>query len=150
MGYSKVYLTADHGFVITGILDEADKIPVPDGDLIFLEERFCLANDTLEDENIIVRSQKYKDSQYQYYAKSDKPFVSKGAYGYAHGGFTPQECIIPAYEFANENQEFLGVSIVNKSALQNVTGTYFIVKLKAESVEKTMFMAERIAVIQIY
>ena len=103
-----------------------------------------------EDENIIVRSQKYKDSQYQYYAKSDKPFVSKGAYGYAHGGFTPQECIIPAYEFANENQEFLGVSIVNKSALQNVTGTYFIVKLKAESVENTLFKAERKVVIQIY
>ena len=34
MGYGKVYLTADHGFVITGILDEADKIPVPDGDII--------------------------------------------------------------------------------------------------------------------
>lgn len=150
MGYGKVYLTADHGFVITGILDEADKIPVPDGDIIKSEERFCLANDTLEDENIIVRSQKYKDSQYQYYAKSDKPFVSKGAYGYAHGGFTPQECIIPAYEFANENQEFLGVSIVNKSALQNVTGTYFIVKLKAESVENTLFKAERKVVIQIY
>ena len=150
MGYGKVYLTADHGFVITGILDEADKIPVPDGDIIKSEERFCLANDTLDNENIIVRSQKYKESQYQYYAKSDKPFVSKGAYGYANGGFTPQECIIPAYEFANENQESLGVSIVNKSALQNVTGTYFTVKLKAESVENTLFKAERKVVIQIY
>lgn len=150
MGYGKVYLTADHGFVITGILDEADKIPVPDGDIIKSEERFCLANDTLDNENIIIRSQKYKESQYQYYAKSDKPFVSKGAYGYAHGGFTPQECIIPAYEFANENQESLGVSIVNKSALQNVTGTYFTVKLKAESVENTLFKAERKVVIQIY
>lgn len=55
MGYGKVYLTADHGFVITGILDEADKIPVPDGDIIKSEERFCLANDTLGNENIIVR-----------------------------------------------------------------------------------------------
>lgn len=150
MGYGKVYLTADHGFVITGILDEADKIPVPDGDIIKSEERFCLANDTLGNENIIVRSQKYKESQYQYYAKSDKPFVSKGAYGYAHGGFTPQECIIPSYEFANENQESLGVFIVNKSALLNVTGTYFTVKLKAESVENTLFKAERKVVIQIY
>ncbi len=150
MGYGKVYLTADHGFVITGILDEADKIPVPQGDIIKSEERFCLANENLGNENIIVRNQNYKGSQYQYYAKSDKPFVSKGAYGYAHGGFTPQECIIPAYEFATEIQESLGVSIVNKPALQNVTGTYFTVKLKAESVESTLFRAERKVVIQIY
>ena len=113
-------------------------------------KKYILANDTLGNENIIVRSQKYKESQYQYYAKSDKPFVSKGAYGYAHGGFTPQECIIPSYEFANENQESLGVFIVNKSALLNVTGTYFTVKLKAESVENTLFKAERKVVIQIY
>ena len=150
MGYGKVYLTADHGFVITGILDEADKISVPGGDIIKSEERFCLANDTLDNENIIVLNQKYKDSQYQYYAKSDKPFVSKGAYGYAHGGFTPQECIIPAYEFTNESQESLGVSIVNKSALQSVTGTYFTVKLKAERADNTLFKAERKIVIQIY
>ena len=84
------------------ILDEADKIPVPQGDIIKSEERFCLANENLGNENIIARNQNYKGSQYQYYAKSDKPFVSKGAYGYAHGGFTPQECIIPAYEFATE------------------------------------------------
>ena len=129
-------------------INELNVFPVPDGDIIKSEERFCLANDT--NENIIVWSQKYKESQYQYYAKSDKPFVSKGAYGYAHGGFTPQECIIPAYEFANENQESLGVSIASKQALQNVTGTYFTVKLKAESVENTLFKAERKVVIQIY
>lgn len=150
MGYSKVYLTADHGFVITGILDEADKIPVPNGDIIKSEERFCLANNAVDNENIIVRNQNYKDSQYQYYAKSDKPFVSKGVYGYAHGGFTPQECIIPAYEFTNENPESLGISIINKAALQNVTGAYFTVKLKAENIESSLFKAERKVVIQIY
>ncbi len=150
MGYSKVYLTADHGFVITGILDEADKIPVPNGDIIKSEERFCLANNAVDNENIIVRNQNYKDSQYQYYAKSDKPFVSKGVYGYAHGGFTPQECIIPAYEFTNESPESLGISIINKAALQNVTGAYFTVKLKAESIESSLFKAERKVMIQIY
>lgn len=77
MGYGKVYLTADHGFVITGILDEADKIPVPDGDIIKSEERFCLANDTLDNENIIVRSQKYKESQYQYYANRTNRLFQK-------------------------------------------------------------------------
>lgn len=34
--------------------------------------------------------------------------------------------------------------------MQNVTGTYFTVKLKAESVENTLFKAERKVVIQIY
>lgn len=150
MGYGKVYLTADHGFVITGILDDADKIQIPNGDIIKSEERFCLANDRTDSENIIVRNQDYKGCQYQYYAKSDKPFVSKGAYGYAHGGFTPQECIIPAYEFASDCQESLGVFILNKSALQNVTGAYFTVKLKAESVEHTLFKTERKVAIQIY
>ena len=40
---------------------------------------------------------RYLDSNYQYYARTDKPFVTRGAYGYAHGGFTPQECIIPVF-----------------------------------------------------
>ena len=61
-----------------------------------------------------------------------------------------KEWIIPAYEFTNENQESLGVSIANKQALQNVTGTYFTVKLKAEKVENSLFKAERKVVIQIY
>ena len=98
-----MYLTADHGFVITGILDEADKIPVPDGDIIKSEERFCLANDT--NENIIVWSQKYKESQYQYYAKVGQTVCFQKVHMVTHMvDLLPQECIIPAYEFANENQ----------------------------------------------
>ena len=144
MGYNKVYVTADHGFVITGILDEADKIPVPNGDIKKLEERFCLMNARLQDsKGLVERQDDFCSSAYQYYAKSDKPFKTKGAYGYSHGGFTPQECIIPIYEFGQDAAaEALHVSIANKKDLQAVAGQYFKLKLKAE-VSSDVFKQER-------
>lgn len=143
MGYNKVYVTADHGFVITGILDEADKIPVPNGDIKKLEERFCLVNARLQDsKGLVEREDDFCGSAYQYYAKSDKPFKTKGAYGYAHGGFTPQECIIPIYEFGQDAAEALHVSIANKKDLQAVAGQYFKQKLQAES-STDVFKQER-------
>lgn len=144
MGYNKVYVTADHGFVITGILDEADKIPVPNGDIKKLEERFCLVNARLQDsKGLVEREDDFCDSAYQYYAKSDKPFKTKGVYGYSHGGFTPQECIIPIYEFSQDAAaEALHVSITNKKDLQAVAGLYFKLKLQAES-STDVFKQER-------
>lgn len=144
MGYNKVYVTADHGFVITGILDEADKIPVPHGDIKKLEERFCLVTARLQDsKGLVERKDEFCDSAYQYYAKSDKPFKTKGVYGYSHGGFTPQECIIPIYEFSQDAAaEALHVSITNKKDLQAVAGQYFKLKLQAES-STDVFKQER-------
>lgn len=144
MGYNKVYVTADHGFVITGILDEADKIPVPNGDIKKLEERFCLVTARLQNtKGLVERKDEFCDSAYQYYAKSDKPFKTKGVYGYSHGGFTPQECIIPIYEFGQDAAaEALHVSIANKKDLQAVAGQYFKLKLQAES-SADVFKQER-------
>ena len=125
LGYEKVVITTDHGFVITGILDEADKEPRPNGHIQKIEG-------------------KYFDSNYQYYAPTDKPFVTRGAYGYAHGGFTPQECIIPAYELTMDQGDFaLGVMISNKKELKNVAGNYFTVKLLAEGSQDDLFTQER-------
>ena len=150
MGFSKVYLTADHGFVITGILDEADKIPVPSGDLQKVEERFCLAEEPIPAQHLIERQRDFKDSKYQYYAKSDKPFVSRGVYGYAHGGFTPQECIIPMFEFEQEQQDALQINIQNKKDLSNITGAFFTVRLKAEAYKGTLFSQERKVLLQLF
>lgn len=152
MGYNKVYVTADHGFVITGILDEADKVPVPKGDILKLEERYCLANEALTPAVGVLakREDDFGGSQYQYYAQSDKPFRTKGAYGYHHGGFTPQECIIPIYEFAKETcAEALRVVIDNKKELQGVGGQYFKLKLKAEA-SSNVFKQERRIEIHLY
>jgi hypothetical protein len=145
LGYGKVVLTTDHGFVITGILDESDKELRPDGTLLKLDERYALTEEPLQKKNnLIEMAGRYFGSNYQYYAKTDKPFVTKGAYGYAHGGFTPQECIIPAYELTTETNDMaLGIAISNKKELQAVTGNYFTVKLQAENSKSDIFRSER-------
>jgi len=144
LGYEKVVLTTDHGFVITGILDEADKEPRPSGHIQKIEERYVLAENPLPPSNLIEVEGKYFDSNYQYYARTDKPFVTRGAYGYAHGGFTPQECIIPAYELTMDQGDIaLGVMISNKKELRNVAGNYFTVKLLAEGSNDDLFTQER-------
>lgn len=144
LGYEKVVITTDHGFVITGILDEADKEPRPNGHIQKIEERYVLAENPLPPSNLIEVEGKYFDSNYQYYAPTDKPFVTRGAYGYAHGGFTPQECIIPAYELTMDQGDFaLGVMISNKKELKNVAGNYFTVKLLAEGSQDDLFTQER-------
>ena len=144
LGYEKVVLTTDHGFVITGILDEADKEPRPNGQILRIEERFVLTDNPLPSTKLIENEGRYFDSNYQYYARTDKPFVTRGAYGYAHGGFTPQECIIPVYELIKKNDDFtFGIAISNKNELRNITGNYFTVKLKADKCDESLFAQKR-------
>lgn len=151
MGYNRVYLTADHGFVITGILDEADKIPVPSGLEMKVGERFVLSNDQLHDSSLIERIDRFDGYAYQYYARTDKPFVSRGSYGYAHGGLTPQECIIPMYCFSKDNgQEGCTVCISNKNDLKSVTGSYFTAKIKAIGDSSTLFSSSRKIKLQLF
>ena len=144
LGYNKIVLTTDHGFVLTGLLDEADKEPRPEGNILKMEERFVLTEEPLTASNLMERTDRYFNSNYQYYAKTDKPFKTTGRYGYSHGGFTPQECIIPAYELSIESNDMaLGVMISNKKELKSVTGNYFTVKLLAEGCESDLFRNER-------
>lgn len=132
MGY-EVHLVTDHGFVLTGLLDEADKIaPTTDGRKE-VHERFIRTVDKQNDKDWLCFDKNYDGFRYVYAAKSDKPFKSKGVYGFAHGGFTPQEIIIPHFVFnkkvaATTN---LAVSIANKSDLKEVTGELFGMKLSS-------------------
>lgn len=129
MGYDDVYLAADHGFVITGLLDEASKVPTPTG--VDVKERFFLTDDFIEDKSFVRREDAFPGSQYQYYSKTDKPFRTRGAYGYAHGGFTPQECLIPFYCISSkEKHSGIAVKISNRDALLSITGQFFTVRLK--------------------
>lgn len=151
MGYNNVYLTADHGFVITGILDEADKISVPSCADQKVGERFVLCNDQILDDRFIERVGEFNGYAYQYYAKTDKPFVSRGAYGYAHGGMTPQECIIPMYCFSKETSyEGCKISISNKSDLKAVTGSYFTAKIVANGDASELFSSTRKIKVQLF
>ena len=144
LGYNRIVLTTDHGFVLTDLLDESDKEPRPEGNIQKIEERYVLTEEPLNAANLIERGGSYFNSNFQYYAKTDKPFKTTGRYGYSHGGFTPQECIIPAYELNIEtNNMALGVMISNKMELKAVTGNYFTVKLLAEGCESDLFRNER-------
>ena len=129
MGYDDVYITSDHGFVITGLLDEASKVPAPSG--VDVKERFFLTDEYISESNFIRREDSFPGSIYQYYAKTDKPFRTRGAYGYSHGGFTPQECIIPLYRLSSKDKySGIEIKIINKDALTSVSGQFFTVRLK--------------------
>lgn len=151
IGFNHVYVTTDHGFVLTGILDEADKQPVPSQPVKKVEERFILADEPVNDNKLIERQDMFFGFKYQYYAKTDRPFITKGQYGYSHGGFTPQECIIPAYDFHTDGADNqLKVSIANKKDLADITGDTFIVKLKAEGDASSLFASSRKVKIVVY
>lgn len=144
MGYQHVYVTSDHGFVLTGILDEADKQPVPNQPVRKVEERFILADGPVNDNKLIGRQDDFFGYKHQYYAKTDRPFRTTGSYGYAHGGFTPQECVIPAYDFHVEDTgNQLKVSISNKGELADVAGDSFYVKLQTEGDATNVFASSR-------
>lgn len=144
MGYRHVWVTTDHGFVLTGILDDADKQPVPSQPVKKVEERFILADEPVNDDRLIERQDDFFCTKYQYYAKTDRPFFTKGKYGYSHGGFTPQECVIPAYEFSVDvDDSQLEIVITNKRDLAEVTGDMFVVKLKADGDASNLFGSSR-------
>ncbi|HCI28991.1 MAG TPA: hypothetical protein DE117_02245, partial [Fervidobacterium sp.] len=95
MGYKEVHFVTDHGFVLTGVLDEADKIPTDDiaGDKK-VSERYIRSVEEQTNEMYISIKEPYGEYNYVNFAKSSRPFYSTGKYGYSHGGFTPQEVVI--------------------------------------------------------
>lgn len=95
LGYKEVHLVTDHGFVLTGILEESDKIPTDDisgGKEV--SERYIRSVDEQSGSKYISIEEHYENYNYVNFAKSSRPFVSTGKYGYSHGGFTPQEVVI--------------------------------------------------------
>jgi hypothetical protein len=149
MGYQNIWLTTDHGYVITGILDEADKQPVPHGGTA--EERFVTAVEPISDTSLIERSDDWLTGAFQYYAQTDKPFRTRGEYGYSHGGMTPQECLIPRYHiYQKGNQVGMKVAITNKANLKSVTGQFFNVALKGIGDENDVFESERRVLLLFY
>lgn len=145
MGYREVHLVTDHGFVLTGLLDEADKISPNVTGKNKVSERYIRTFDKQNNPDWICFDKKYEDFNYVVVAKNYRPFKSKGVYGYSHGGFTPQEIIIPNFVFSKvkESTKGLEVRIGNKSQLNDVTGTIFAIKLKASKAEGDLFSSGR-------
>ena len=152
MGYKEVHLLTDHGFVLTGLLDEADKIAANAIGKKEVHERFIRTQDKQSQDNWLVFEEPYGEFQYTYVAKSHRPFKSKGVYGYAHGGFTPQEIIIPRFVFHKETiaSSSLEVVISNKDELIEVAGDIFNIKLQADNKAWDLFALTRKVQVLIY
>lgn len=146
-GYQNVYLLTDHGFVLTGILEDSDKIEVNFSGTAEKSERYIR---TVEKQSINIdllheEGLEYKSNNYCYFAKRLGPFKTPGVYGFSHGGLSPQETVIPFLKWTHlhEDGDSLGVTISNKSSLSEVTGDLFSIHLMAESTTENLFTTER-------
>ena len=145
-GYKKVFLVSDHGFVLTGILEESDKITIASKDGK-KAERYYLSPDKAKDksDSIMEIREPHKDAKYQYYSKSMNPFKTRGAYGFSHGGITPEELIIPNLEFVKSGDDYnkLHVEIANKTDLKDVVGDFYPVIIQGGEFTGDAFSTER-------
>ncbi|MDD4753241.1 MAG: hypothetical protein PHT78_08355 [Desulfitobacteriaceae bacterium] len=145
MGYKEVHLITDHGFVLTGLLAEADKISAETNGKKEVHERFIRTQDKPNNQDWWFVEEPYGEYNYVCMAKNHRPFKSKGVYGFAHGGFTPQEIIIPRFVFSNQALESTGLKVVinNKDELGEVTGEIFGIKLQADTNTENLFALNR-------
>ncbi len=146
-GYQNVYLVSDHGYVLTGILENSDKIEVDFKGNVNKNERFIRTADpqTIDKNLLIEKNINYKDYKYCYFAKRLGPFKTPGVYGFSHGGFSPQETIVPFLKWSNipTRHESLEIYFSNKEDLKEVTGDLFAIKLNTRSAKQDLFTVER-------
>lgn len=145
MGFREVHLVTDHGFVLTGLLDESDKIEPEVKGKKEVHERYIRCENKQNITACRELKEKYNDFNYVYLARNHRPFKSKGVYGYSHGGITPQETILPAFVFSKIKtiSPSLGVAIVNKNDLVSVAGSNFNIKLQSAASAPDLFSTSR-------
>ena len=146
-GYNQVYLVTDHGFTLTGILENSDKIEVSFIGPTSKSERYIRTKkqQTIDNDLLVEKGVGYKDFEYCYFSKRLGPFKTPGVYGFSHGGLSPQETLIPYYKWSRtgSGENKLEVKIENKGELENVTGDLYNVKLKGNGSSDDLFSAER-------
>jgi hypothetical protein len=146
-GYRKVYLITDHGFVLTGLLSEADKISIfPKGEFNKAERYFRTESKQPELIPALIEAEKgYKQFRYIYFSKNINPFKTPGLYGFAHGGISPQELVTPyfCWELSGASITTLSVRIENKGDLKDVTGELFSIEILADKGTEDLFSIER-------
>jgi hypothetical protein len=152
IGYQDVYLITDHGFVLTGLLDEADKIDPNATGKKDVHERFIRTEEKQSNPEWLAFEKPYVEYNYVYAAKNHRPFKSKGVYGFSHGGFTPQEIIIPNFKFSKKKSltSQLDVFISNKSDLNDMPSELFVIKLDAPKSPSDLFGVVRKVQIKLY
>jgi hypothetical protein len=136
IGYEKVYLISDHGFVLTGILEESDKISVELSGRRAKSERYIRTVDKQNlDSNIFVEiAQKKEEFNYLYFSKTIQPFKTPSVYGFSHGGISPQELITPYICWSSKVLDLntLKVFVGNKEELLDIMGEHFKIMLCAK------------------
>ncbi len=146
-GYKQVYLVTDHGFTLTGILENSDKIEIILSGATDKNERYIRSKTQQQFDNSLLIEKKlpYKEFEYCYFAKRLGPFKTPGVYGFSHGGISPQETLIPYFKWSNKNSstDLLDVSISNKSDLKDITGNLYAVKIQGHADSSSLFAAER-------
>lgn len=146
-GYKQVYLVTDHGFTLTGILENSDKIEVNFTGTTDKNERYIRSktNQQFDSSLLIEKKLQYKEFEYCYFAKRLGPFKTPGVYGFSHGGISPQETLIPYFKWTNKNSaaDLLNIIITNKSELREITGNLYAIKLQGISDAKSLFALER-------
>ena len=145
-GYKQVYLVTDHGFTLTGVLEDSDKIDVTFSEPVKKSERY-IRSETQQafDKDLLIEvPKKYNEFEYCYFSKRLGPFKTPGVYGFSHGGMSPQETVIPFFKWTNnKDQGLLEVVITNKNDLKGVLGNLYSVKLKGISDSEGLFTLER-------
>lgn len=146
-GYRKVYLITDHGFVLTGILNESEKISVDFSGKTAKSERYIRTADkqNINSAELIEHKKAYGEYEYLYFSSTIHPFKTPGVYGFSHGGLAPQELVTPYICWENTSVEHntLSVQITNKADLQSVTGELYQIKLQAKATKKDFFSESR-------
>lgn len=151
-GYEEVHLVTDHGFVLTGLLSDADKLEVSIDGNHSKSERYIRSVEKQHTDILWSIPKTYEQYQYINVAQSDRPFRTPGVYGFAHGGFAPQEVIIPNFMFKRKGnaQPALQVFISNKNQLADVSGEYFKIKLETQASGDSLFDGQRTVNITLY
>lgn len=148
-GFKSVYLTSDHGFVLTGLLAESDKIEFDSVGTVDKHERYVETVDkqTVTD-RFIEKQRRFQEYNYVYFHRSNRPFKTPGSYGYSHGGISPQELIVPflCVEPKPSTSDKPAVKISNKSDLKAVVGDIFEIRLDTGQ-QKDLFSTGRKIVI---
>ena len=146
-GYSKVYMITDHGFVLTGLLSESDKITVSLDGPSEKAERYIRAENKQSSltGGYIEAEKKYENYNFLYFSKNMNPFKTPGVYGFSHGGVAPQELITPyfCWESSGNTSEALKAKFLNKDDLKSVTGELFQLKIRSEKGVDDLFSMNR-------
>ena len=96
-----------------------------------VSERFIRSINEQTSSKYISLKESYDKYNYVNFAKSSRPFASTGKYGYSHGGFTPQEVVIPNFVFTYDKFNQMDVGITNKKDLIDSAGDIITVKFAA-------------------